>query len=1113
MKKIALIDQSHVLRNLTAQLHAKYILKEVGELPERFPKFVTSLEERAQSLAYALLSSGCSLEETGSRGSGAEALTRAASLLQEAFFYSNSTTLDSRFQLLIAGMAFYSAGQYSRAFVTMREAVQPLLAGKIVRAFLQKDIPVLVRGINEALLSTDNLDGRIAEAIQAESLDEEWMTILATSLIARALNLHLESLYSGQGQSEEALGVLSNGMTCMSAEDSPGWWWIMRLLKLMIQDGASNSPYLLLGPYFEGETHAILERYCRSLAFLARPSFEIWASQRAALPLALSSEVRGGAISLRTSAGKTRVAEIAIVHALASDPQAKALYIAPFRSLAAEIESALSSTLEPLGFGVSQLYGGSVASKMDENILGQSRVVIATPEKIKSLLRFAPHIKDDIRIFIVDEGHLIGLNERLIRNEVFLEGLLARTKESKARILLLSAVLPNAEQIGAWIGETPKASVRSPWKPSGERFGLLLWNGKRVKLEWRGDEPSFNPAFVDAAPPRKKGRRKLFPADKREAVAATAVRLSNTGPVLIFTGMAKSVKGLAQAAIEAMGPGVNNHDWPLTEWQVFEAACAESLGPNSIELRAARVGVICHHAQLPSEVRFTIERLMRSRAPRIIVATTTLAQGVNVGVSSVIIANHFVDQRPMSNRDFWNICGRAGRAFVDIEGKILFALDETGKAWQVERDRKLADDYFQLSKIEPAVSGVLAMLRGLRSIAKKSGVDFAQLLEMAANNDFSVLSADAGFAEVCCDLLDDEILALIEENSSTPLEDFIDQTFGRSLAALQAAHEPQSLGVGDLLSFIKARAKATMQMAPSQARPAIISSALPFRAAVKLYGFQEQIKQVAAHFLESAGELKDLCTLVKQFEPLIHLLPSEFLQTVPATEHLELIRELWLGGSPLVEIAKLTSQAQPITARFYGHVLPWIMSGAAQQLRTAGDIALAEVLDKAAACVELGLPSDAAVRVFLAGVMARSAATEIALILSDYVVGLSGRILRAQLISPDVRKAASGKISPSSLHWLEILVLQDAALPKPPPPLPNLRITGVDKNVSLHLRSSSGGTVWIVDASYKVLLSPPRVAAAEWDRAANDPRLVYRWSEPDQCWKAFCRQPFFEAQY
>ena len=78
-------------------------------------------------------------------------------------------------------------------------------------------------------------------------------------------------------------------------------------------------------------------------------------------------------------------------------------------------------------------------------------------------------------------------------------------------------------------------------------------------------------------------------------------------------------------------------------------------------------------------MRLALEKLMRSTAPKIIVATTTLGQGVNVGISTIIVPTPYVSGKKMTKRDFVNICGRAGRAFVDGEGKILFAIDETQK--------------------------------------------------------------------------------------------------------------------------------------------------------------------------------------------------------------------------------------------------------------------------------------------------------------------------------------------------------------------------------------------------------------------------------------------------
>lgn len=93
-----------------------------------------------------------------------------------------------------------------------------------------------------------------------------------------------------------------------------------------------------------------------------------------ALELALGRQTRGGVVNLRTSAGKTRVAELAILQTLGTHPAAKVLYLAPFRSLAFELERTFAKTLAPLGYVVSHLYGGLRFSAADREIFADGRL-------------------------------------------------------------------------------------------------------------------------------------------------------------------------------------------------------------------------------------------------------------------------------------------------------------------------------------------------------------------------------------------------------------------------------------------------------------------------------------------------------------------------------------------------------------------------------------------------------------------------------------------------------------------------------------------------------------------------------------------------------------------
>lgn len=61
--------------------------------------------------------------------------------------------------------------------------------------------------------------------------------------------------------------------------------------------------------------------------------------------------------------------------------------LAPFRSLVFEIEQSLNRIFGPLGITVSKLYGSLTANVTDFELINESQVVIAAPEKAKALIR------------------------------------------------------------------------------------------------------------------------------------------------------------------------------------------------------------------------------------------------------------------------------------------------------------------------------------------------------------------------------------------------------------------------------------------------------------------------------------------------------------------------------------------------------------------------------------------------------------------------------------------------------------------------------------------------------------------------------------------------------
>ena len=126
---------------------------------------------------------------------------------------------------------------------------------------------------------------------------------------------------------------------------------------------------------------------------------------------------------------------------------------------------------------------------------------------------------------------------------------------------------------------------------------------------------------------------------------------------------------------------------------------------------------------------------MYYKKPKIVIATSTLGQGVNIGVSTVIISSIYIDKNPISKRDFWNICGRAGRAFSDIEGKILYTIDthkkETSK---IKKDKKKAEEYFDTTQLEQVKSGILQLLEKIYNISVELKIDFNLFIELLSED-------------------------------------------------------------------------------------------------------------------------------------------------------------------------------------------------------------------------------------------------------------------------------------------------------------------------------------------------------------------------------------------
>ncbi|MDN5423577.1 MAG: DEAD/DEAH box helicase, partial [Chryseobacterium sp.] len=699
----------------------------------------------------------------------------------------------------------YAANQYSKAFIIVREAeAYNTDLALLCSSFIKKDFSSVHSLLNKILLATffDEND-----SVHEETEKQQ------VYIFAKSISNLMDYLYTGnQNSLNKAVEILDDLLELLMIETEPSMWWVVRIFKIISEGFSLSSLWPNISSRFGNRKNRVVTDYINNLIFGKKPITELFPSQRRALPLVFKD--KGAVISLPTSSGKTQIAALGILQSLIDNPSGKILYLAPYRSLAFEVENTLKEIFEPLNYEVSQLYGTGQFSKLDKLVIEDTNILIATPEKAKVILRANQEIAAEIKLIVIDEGHLLDESKRNVINELFVEELKVYISRNTGKIILLSAVLPNTEDISKWICDDETLFVAGEEKLARQRLGVLDFQSTKntVNLEWYGEEASFNPNFIRPIPPT--GRKKLVqPKDIKDAVALTALKLSDKKKtVLIFTARAVSAPTYSKAvvsAIKSLDLTSSKHKWnDHKAYEEFKLLCSEYKSKENQDLLTfAEYGILCHYGSLNRDIRLAMEKLMKSSNPRIIVATMTLGQGVNLGVSTVILAdtayydNQKKKQVDLTTNEVWNIIGRAGRAFQDIEGKILFAT-ETSSA------KKKAIKYID-GKPQNAYSGLLKQIKRIKDIAEECNIDFEALIELISNNDLtpfkskkfinSGVNVKKEFEDIF-DWIDDALLSLNIQNEDESIDDNLRQT----LAYIQA-EEYRGINQEDVIQFLEAR--------------------------------------------------------------------------------------------------------------------------------------------------------------------------------------------------------------------------------------------------------------------------------------------------------------------
>jgi len=253
---------------------------------------------------------------------------------------------------------------------------------------------------------------------------------------------------------------------------------------------------------------------------------EFYPPQILALKAGLLEKRDSFVVAAPTASGKTQIAEMATLQAY-FDQGGKVVYLVPLRALAREKYEDFSKKYRDAGIKVVQSTGDYDRA---EPWLHQGNIVIATNEKMDSLIRHRTPWLRDISLVVADEVHLLRDPQRGPTLEIVLTRL--RSLNPGLRLIALSATIPNGREISDWLGAR---LVRSDWRhvPLREDLyfnGAAIFNDGTVK--WIPEESDMDVVDLVLETIKGGGQTLIF-VNTRKAAEAVAQKSAKYAAVLI----------------------------------------------------------------------------------------------------------------------------------------------------------------------------------------------------------------------------------------------------------------------------------------------------------------------------------------------------------------------------------------------------------------------------------------------------------------------------------------------------------------------------------------------------------------------------------------------------
>lgn len=546
-------------------------------------------------------------------------------------------------------------------------------------------------------------------------------------LAAQVLNVSDEDFPGLAGGSpfshfSQVLEAASAGSTVGSAQfqanfSYPGPRHLASLLLAVA--GATGEAGLSTLPPPPGANHEFWGSWLRHRA-KAAPF--LWINHREAISCGFHVPGTSATIVLPTGAGKSTIAYLKIAATVAADK--KVIFLAPTHALVDQLVRDLAIAFPQ------ELLSSSISSDFDLLYASGTTfrpIQVMTPERCLALLSSIPHAFEDVGLLVFDECHMLSPTSGLRRS---IDGMLCVLGFAgiapDADFLFLSAMLQNGQEFSKWIGELTHRNsvfVEALWKPSRQARGVVLYRESEIRAAVRAAQRAQLLADQEegrvATTVRQSALRTLkaeplilfglqhnWMPDSNQLFKQTSLHRVSEGPLqlgakrspenIAVTPNANSVAAhLAESAVRSglkVIVFVNTREHAVSTArhirELLQDGFEAPVDPLQLEAIEAELDSVehslltpmgiaqPHSAQmLPTEREAAEHSFQSPSGAMVLVATPTLAQGLNLPADVVIMAGDMraaVSSRtPLEAHEVINAAGRAGRAGHVSNGLVI----------------------------------------------------------------------------------------------------------------------------------------------------------------------------------------------------------------------------------------------------------------------------------------------------------------------------------------------------------------------------------------------------------------------------------------------------------